>query len=382
MRILIAPDSFKHNLTSKEAAAAIEKGVLKAVPSAKIIKRSIADGCEGCIEAIAEHIGGELIRVQVHDPLMRPLAASFLYVKKSRLAVIEMAATNGLTLLTKDELNPLQASTFGTGEMLRAALDLGCERILIGIGGSATNDGGLGMAQALGYRFYDADDRLFIHDMSKAGELCRIDDEQADPRLKSCTIQAASDVFNSLCGESGASFMFGAQKGADPASQALLDMALKHLNQLVIEKYGVDYGSLPGAGAAGGLGFGLMAFTQAQIYSGINLILTMINFEEQVKQADLIITGEGKTDGQTVYGKAVSGIAAMAKKHGVPLLCLSGAVSADCRELYASGVTAIFDAALKPMSLAEAMASAADNLAFISESALRLYQCAITKRKD
>lgn len=374
MRILIAPDSFKNSLTSKEAADAIEAGVLNAVADAKTIKVAIADGGEGCVEAIAEHIGGVLHSVCVHDPLNRLHNASFLYVEELKLAVIEMASASGLMLLKPDELDPLHASTYGTGELIKAALDLGCKQILIGIGGSATNDGGIGMAQALGYRFYDKENHLFTNEMSKATDICRIDDERLDPRLKRCHIQVAGDVFNVLCGSNGSSIVFGAQKGADAKTRELLDHALEHLNQLVLNQTGVDYGSLEGAGAAGGLGFGLMAFAGAEIYSGIDLILSMIDFEAKVKEVDLIITGEGRTDGQTAYGKAVCGIARMAKKYGKPVICLSGAVSQDCRSLYECGVTAVFDAALKPMSLTEAIASASENLTFISESILRIYK--------
>lgn len=373
MRILIAPDSFKHNLTSKEAADAIEMGVLNAVCDAETIKVAVADGGEGCIEAMGAHIGGKLHTVSIHDPLNRIKAASFLYVEELKLAVIEMASASGLMLLEPDELDPLHASTFGTGELIKAALDLGCERILIGIGGSATNDGGLGMAQALGYRFYDQENQMISNDMTRVKEICRIDDCLVDSRLKHCHIQAACDVFNELCGNNGASKMFGAQKGADEKTRDLLDHALAHLNQLVVKHRGIDFGSLLGAGAAGGLGFGLMAFTDAEICSGIDLILSMIDFESKVKEADLIITGEGRTDGQTIYGKVVCGIARMAKKYKKPVICLSGAVSHDSRLLYECGVTALFDAALKPMSLTEAMASASENLTFISESIMRLY---------
>lgn len=373
MRILIAPDSFKNNLTSKKVADAIEVGVLNAIPDAKTIKVAIADGGEGCVEAIAEHIGGVLHSVSVHDPLNRLHNASFLYVEELKLAVIEMASASGLMLLKPDELDPYHASTFGTGELIKAALDLGCKQILIGIGGSATNDGGIGMAQALGYRFYDKQNRIHSNDMSKVTEICHINDQQVDKRLKQCKIQVACDVFNVLCGSNGASKVYGAQKGADAKTRELLDHALAHLNQLVLAYKGIDYGNRSKAGAAGGLGFGLMAFADAKIYSGIDLILSMIDFETKVKEADLIITGEGRTDGQTVYGKAVSGIARMAKKHGKPVICLSGAVSPDSRLLYECGVTAIFDAALKPMTLTEAMASASENLTFISESMMRLY---------
>lgn len=373
MRILIAPDSFKNSLTSKKAADAIEVGVLNAVDDAETIKVAIADGGEGCIEAISEHIGGKLHSVCVHDPLMRMHNASFLYVKELKLAVIEMAEASGLMLLEPDAFDPLHASTFGTGELIKAALKLGCEQILLGIGGSATNDGGIGMAQALGYRFYDKQNRLYTNDMTKVKEICRIEDQLVDSRLKRCKIQVACDVFNRLCGSNGASKVYGAQKGADEKTRELLDQALAHLNQLVLKLVGVDYGEMPGAGAAGGLGFGLMAFTNAQIYSGIDLILSMIDFESKVKEADLIITGEGSTDGQTVYGKAVCGIARMAKKYDKPVICLSGAVNTDSRLLYECGVTAIFDAALKPMTLVEAMSSASENLTFISESILRLY---------
>lgn len=374
MHILIAPDSFKNNLTSKEAANAIEIGVLNAVPDASITKIAIADGGEGCIEAIAEHIGGKLHRVRVHDPLNRLHTASFLYVEERKLAVIEMALASGLMLVKRDELDPLHANTFGTGELIKAALELGCEQILIGIGGSATNDGGLGMAQALGYRFYDKENHLFTNDMSKVTDICRIDDSLADPRLKQCQIQVACDVFNCLCGSNGASMVYGAQKGADEEATELLDKALAHLNQLVLSQTSIDYGRLPGAGAAGGLGFGLMVFTNAKIYSGIDLILSMIDFESKVKETDLILTGEGSTDAQTAYGKAISGIARMAKKYGKPVICLSGAVSIDSRSLYECGVTAVFDAAIKPMLLTEAMATASENLTFISESIMRLYK--------
>lgn len=338
MKILLAPDSFKGSLSSKEVCHAMENGI-KRVIDAEIISIPIADGGEGTVEALVYAVGGEIIKSDVTGPLGEKVEA-FYGILKDGTAVIEMAACAGLYLIPEEKRNPLKTTTYGVGELIKLALDRGCRKFIIGIGGSATNDGGVGMAQALGARFLDKDGNEIGFGGGELYKIEKIDISSIDKRIYESEFIVASDVDNPLCGEKGASYVYGPQKGATPEMIKILDENLRHLAyeaKKVIEK---DYSEVPGAGAAGGLGFGLMAFLGAKLKRGIDIIIETTRLEEKIKEVDLVITGEGNTDFQTAFGKAPAGIAKLAKKYNKPVIILSGGLGKDYKSLYDIGVTA------------------------------------------
>ncbi|MBC8532381.1 glycerate kinase [Gehongia tenuis] len=369
MRIVAVPDSFKGCLSAVEAADAIEKGARLACPDAEVIKVPMADGGEGTVDALVMAAGGRRVACRALDPLGREIESFYGLIDEGRTAVIEMAAASGLPLLQKDELNPLKASTYGTGQLIAHALDRGVERIIIGIGGSATNDGGLGMAKALGARFSGEN--------GEAGEgggalaaVTAVDVSALHPRLREVAIEAACDVTNPLCGPKGASAVFGPQKGADEAMIKQLDAGLAHYASILKRDLGRDIENVPGSGAAGGLGGGLMAFLNARLLPGIDIITGAAGLAEKIQSADLVITGEGRTDEQTLYGKVPSGVAKLA--HGVPVVCLSGGLLEGYQALYQHGVTAVFSIAQRPVTLEEAMEHSAEWLAQCTQAIVRL----------
>lgn len=361
MKIIVAPDSYKGCLNSYEVAEYMTQGILEACPQAEVRQIAVADGGEGTVQAIVRGAGGRLHEVRVSGPLGDPVTAEIGLLDDGRTAVIEAASASGLTLIPRDRLNPLLTTTYGTGQLIKEALRLGRCKLIVGLGGSATNDGGVGMAQALGVRFPDKAGEEIGYGGGQLEHIAAIDLEGLDPRIEGCEFVIASDVTNPLCGDNGAAAVYGPQKGATPDMVAALDRGLLHLSRIISRDMGKDIAELPGAGAAGGLGGGLMAFLSARMERGIDIVLEAADFEKRVSQADLVLTGEGHTDLQTTYGKAAAGIARIAGKHKVPVICLSGGITPDAsamQALYGQGMNAVIGAVQRPMPLEEAMEQA------------------------
>ena len=373
MNILIAPDSFKDCLNAAEVAKSIRKGILQADATAQTTLLPLSDGGEGFVDTLLFGQAGELKTVAVHDALGRPLMANYGYSRDQKTAIIEMAAASGIEHLTAAERNPLIASTFGTGELIKDALDNQCKTILIGIGGSATNDGGTGMARALGFRLLDNRDQPVPEGGGYLHLLRRIDATLADKRLQSSTIIVACDVTNPLTGPKGASVVYGPQKGANTAMIEQLDSNLTHLASVMSTDLKKDLLDLPGGGAAGGLGAGLVAFANATLTNGFELVSRQLHLEDQVRKADLIFTGEGKIDQQTSQGKTPWGVAQLAQKYQKPLVALGGTLGEGYRNLYHEGFTAIFAIGDGPGNLEHSLVNARDLLATTSEKIYRLF---------
>lgn len=374
MRIVVAPDSYKGSASAPEVAAAMARGIRRVFPDADVVQVPIADGGEGTVEALVGATGGVIRKSQVAGPLGEPLVAPWGILGDGRTAVIEMAAASGLTLLAADRRDPLRTTTCGVGELIRAALDAGLRRLIIGIGGSATNDGGAGMARALGARFLGDDARELPEGGLALAGLRRIDLAQLDARLNETEIIVACDVDNPLCGPRGASAVFGPQKGATPESVELLDRALANYARQAKAATGRDVAEWPGAGAAGGLGAGLLFFTRARLKPGIEIVLQAVGFENLVRTADFVITGEGRTDRQTAFGKAPVGVAKAAKAFNIPVFCLSGALGEGADDVLAQGLDATLSICDRPMTLEACMRDAG---ALIETGAARL--CRIIK---
>ena len=358
MKILIAPDSFRGSLSSSEAAIYLEKGIRKIFPDSEIICVPLADGGEGTVEAIVTGTSGRIIETSVHDPLMRIITSRFGITGDGKTAVIEMANASGVEILTKDERNPWITTTYGTGELIKAALDKGCERILIGIGGSATNDGGSGMACSLGVKFLDEKGNPVPGEGGRLKDMVKIDMNGLDPRISSTEIISACDVNNPLTGGEGAAHVFGPQKGADKLMVKKLDENLHHFAIMIKNVLSKDVENIPGAGAAGGLGAGLMAFLNARLVNGFEIISEIVQLEKKIQQADLVITGEGKIDFQTQFGKTVFGTAKLAQKYNRPVIAVAGSVEQGSEILYEKGIDAMVSIMDKPMSLEEAVENA------------------------
>ena len=360
MKIVIASDSYKGSNTSMRVAELIEEGAKAVFPKANYIKIPIADGGEGTVEALTNGLGGKIERVKVKDALGRPID-SFYGVLGDK-AVLEMAAASGLPLLDRSERNPMITSTFGTGQLLLAALNAGYKDITIGIGGSATNDGGKGMARALGYRFFNKEGRELPEGGAALAELTELDDSGVSSLLQEAKIKVACDVDNPLLGPNGASTIYGPQKGADELAIEKLDAALTNFADVVERWKGLELRNNFGAGAAGGLGFGLIAFCNAQMGSGIDSILNLVDFESQLEKAHLVITGEGRMDGQSIRGKVPVGVAMRAKKCGIPVLAIVGDIGADAKEVFNYGIDSIMSTVDRAMGLNEAMARSSETL--------------------
>lgn len=373
MKIVIAPDSFKGSLTARQAADAIERGVRRATPDVDIISIPMADGGEGTVRALVDATGGRLISVRVTGPLGEPVAATYGILGDGTTAVIEMAEAAGLHLVGAMP-DPLHATTRGVGELILDALDHGAERIIVGLGGSATNDGGAGMAQALGIRLLDADGRDLPVGGAALADLDRIDCTGLDPRVTRTPIILASDVTNPLAGPDGASAVFGPQKGATPAMVEQLDQALSHYAAVVRRGTGRSVGIIPGSGAAGGLGAGFLAFTDATMRSGVDLVTETVGLKERAVGADYCFTGEGRIDGQTQYGKTPMGVA-RAVHEAAPachVIALAGSIGEDAEQLNALGFAAVFGIQPEAVSLQEALAGASRNLERTAEQVMRL----------
>ena len=360
-KIVIAIDSFKGCLTSAEAGEAAAQGVHAACPECRTIVLPVADGGEGMLDVLLAASNGKRITVRAHDPLMQPCDANYGISGDGNTAFIEMAAISGLPLVPADKRNPMKTTTFGTGELIRDALERGCLRFIIGLGGSATNDAGLGMLQALGFRFFDKEGHE-VGSMKKGIALCgallsaisSIDSSSAHPALKKTCFTAACDVRNPFFGPNGAAHIFAPQKGADADMVKELDVAMQHLSDVIFRTTGKDVSLHPGAGAAGGMGGSLHAFLDAQLKPGIELLLETLDFAEKIKDADLIITGEGKSDRQTLMGKVPSGILQEARRQHIPVILLAGAIE-DAGILNAAGFRGVFSITPSPVSLEQAM---------------------------
>lgn len=372
MRIVVAPDSFKGSLSAKEAAAAMKRGIRLVFPSAEVVELPVADGGEGTVDVLTMATKGEHFFTLVEGPLGNPVQASWGMLGDGTTAVIEMAAASGIMLLSPNVQNPLTASTYGTGQLIRAVLDKGVKKIIIGIGGSATNDGGAGMAEALGVRFLDEAGQILPRGGRALSLLHRIDIAGLDPRLSKIEISIASDVDNPLCGKLGASVVFGPQKGATPEAVEELDAALDHYAAIAKRDLGKDVRNIAGAGAAGGLGAGLMLFTSGEFCSGIELVLDICNFEATVSGADFVLTGEGYTDFQTAHGKVPVGVAQMASRYKTPVICLSGGLGKGAESVLKQGVTALMSSTPQAMTLKECMEQAGQFVQSATERACRL----------
>ena len=363
MKIVIAPDSFKESLSAREVAAALEKGLRRVLRDVQIVKVPMADGGEGTVDAVTAATGGRRVHRSVAGPLGKPVRACFGLLPDGA-AIIEMAAASGLPLVPAARRNPLRTTSFGTGQLLRAALELGARRIVIGIGGSATNDGGAGMAQALGAVFRDARGRVLTRPLAGGdlGAIASIDVEVLSACLRDVELLVACDVRNPLCGPRGASVVFGPQKGASPAQVRLLDEHLRHFGALLEQATGRRVVKRPGAGAAGGLGAALMGFCGGKLVPGATLVTGLVGLSEHLKGADLVITGEGRIDFQTAFGKAPAGVARLAASLGVPVIGIGGGLADDARQTFRHGFDALEAAVARPMTLSEAMLDARVNL--------------------
>lgn len=353
-RITVAIDSFKGSLSSQEVANAFELGWCSVLPDCEVRKVCIADGGEGTVEALVETLSGEYVDVEVSDPIGRPITARYGVVSGGTTAVIEMSAASGLPLLSPDERNPLKTSTFGTGEMIADALRRGCRKFLVGIGGSATNDGGLGMVRALGFRLLDANGCELAGDGASLETLARIDASGALRELSEAEFTVACDVTNPLFGERGAAYVYAPQKGADSEMVKRLDCGLRNYARVVEEFSGESVSEMPGAGAAGGLGAGFKALLGARLERGIDMVLGAMHFDKIIEGSDLVITGEGRLDRQTVMGKAPSGVLNAATAQGIPTIAIGGAI-AWCEELANSDFVAMLPIVAGPVTLEEAM---------------------------
>jgi glycerate 2-kinase len=368
MKIVIAPDSFKESLTALEVATEIEAGFREIFPDAEYLKLPMADGGEGTVAALVAATGGRLCEVGVTDPLGGRITACYGLSGDGKTAIIEMAAASGLALVAPAMRNPLKTTSYGTGELIKAALDAGVARLIVGIGGSATNDGGAGMLQALGVRLLDSAG----HDIGFGGgslaQLDRIDAGDMDQRRKRCLIEVACDVDNPLTGPEGASAMYGPQKGATPEMVAELDANLGRFADRIREKFGIEVNTVPGAGAAGGMGAALLAFLNARLRPGIDIVMDAAGLDAAVRDADLVITGEGRMDSQTVHGKAPIGVARVAKRHGKPVIGIAGTVSPDAGVLHLHGIDALFSVLNQVGTLEDAISSAAANVRITSRN--------------
>lgn len=353
-KAVLAIDSFKGCLTSAEAEAAAAEGVHAALPECEVIRIPVADGGEGMLDVLIAATHGKSISVQAHGPLMELREARYGISGDGQTAFIEMAAISGLPLVAPEKRNPMQTTTFGTGELIRDALQRGCRHFIIGLGGSATNDAGLGMLRALGFRFPDKTGNVSGYGGQMMGKVDSIDTSSVHPLLSGCTFTAACDVRNPFYGTNGAAYVFAPQKGADAAMIEALDAGMRHLAAVIFRTTGKDISSCPGAGAAGGMGGSLSAFLNAELKPGIQLLLEMQNFAEQIKDADLIITGEGKSDRQTVMGKVPYGILTEARKQHIPVVLIAGGIK-DTDILTRAGFHGIFSITPSPVVLEQAM---------------------------
>lgn len=377
MKIIVAPDSFKGSLTALEASQAIADGWCRVFPDAETVLVPMADGGEGTVQSLVDATGGQVLHEDVTDPLGGKVSAHYGILGDGKTAVIEMASASGLPLVPPDKRNPLITTTYGTGELVRAALDRGCRRLIIGIGGSATNDGGAGVAQALGAQLLDASGDSLPFGGAALAKLAQIQLASLDSRIAETETVVACDVDNPLTGPTGAAHVYGPQKGATPEMVKQLDAALAHFAQVVKQDVGKDVRDVPGAGAAGGLGAGLMTFLNAELKSGIDIVIDAAHLRDKVKGADLVITGEGAIDEQTIYGKTPIGVAKVACEQQIPVLGIAGMVAEGARAVYEHGIDALTTLVPGPITLEDAVADASVLLADATERAARMFQIGI-----
>lgn len=374
MKVVIAIDSLKGSLSSMEAGTAIKDGILAAKPDAEVIVKPLADGGEGTTDALIEGMNGERIDLTVTGPMHTPVDAYYGYLKDTNTAVIEMASAAGITLVPDSEKNPLLATSYGVGEMINDAIQRGCRNFIIGIGGSVTNDGGIGMLKALGVRFLDENGEDAGEGGQALAKVARIDVSGMNPLLKECHIQIACDVNNPLCGENGSTYVYGPQKGVTEDMKKTLDEAMAHFARVTSETLENDYMNTPGAGAAGGLGYAFLAYTGAALTPGIELILDAVGLEEELSGADVVVTGEGRLDFQTAMGKAPVGVARLAKKYNAKVIAFAGSVTKEATACNKEGIDAFFPILRSVCTLAEAMdpVAARNNMTATVEQVFRL----------
>ncbi|WP_198547944.1 glycerate kinase [Bifidobacterium longum] len=373
-RYLCAPDSFKESLTAMEAARAMAQGIENADHDAEVRCLPMADGGEGTARALVDATGGSMRAVPVHDPLGRPVEGHFGLLADGTTAVVETAEASGLALLEAKERNPLIASSYGTGELMLAAVRSGAKRIIVGLGGSATNDAGAGLLQALGVRLLDKNGNDLAHGGAALANLTTIDISTMDPALKNVAITAACDVTNPLTGPTGASAVFGPQKGVSKDDVATLDAALAHFAQVIDSQLGVAVNDVPGAGAAGGIGAALKGFLNAEFRPGIAIVIEQSGLDAAAQWADVVFTGEGSIDFQTKFGKTPAGVAETAKRHGKPVIAVAGHIGTGIDELHEVGIDAVFGIAPGAASLSELLADAAANVTRTTEQIVRTLQ--------
>ncbi|MCL5982045.1 MAG: glycerate kinase [Firmicutes bacterium] len=381
MKIVVATDSFKGSLSATEVCQAIKKGILRADPACQVETLPIADGGEGTLEAMKLSSGGEMISVPCVNPLGAKIRGKYLILADGKTAVIEMAQAAGLCLIAREQQNPLYTTTYGVGEIILAALDSGYRKFIVCIGGSATVDAGIGMLQALGFRFLNKAGEEIASGGLAIANLRKIEVSGADKRLPECSFQVACDVDNLICGPRGAARVFAPQKGATPGMVEILEDNLRHFSEIVNSDLGIDISDVKGGGAAGGIGASLFAFLNAQLVSGVELVLDSMDFSTKLQGADLIITGEGQLDEQTAYGKVPMGVARRAKEKGLPVIALAGAIGTDYANLSPLGIDAAVSIVNRPMSLEEAMADAGLLLSQCSEAVIRLLKISLPCRR-
>jgi glycerate kinase len=373
LKVVIAPQGFKGNLTALQVSQAIDRGIRRVLPDVVTSLVPMADGGEGTTQALIDALGGEMVPVEVTDPMGGRVLAHWGFLSDGVTAVIEMAVASGLSLVPPGKRNPLSATTYGTGELIRHALEKGCRKFIIGIGGSATNDGGAGMAQALGARLLDAKGEAIAFGGAALSSLEHIDVATLDSRLADCDILLACDVDNPLCGPNGASCVYGPQKGATDKMVAQLDKALAHYAGVIERDLGIDIRDIPGAGAAGGLGAGLMVFLKARLEPGVEVIIQATGLITHLKGAELVFTGEGRIDSQTVCGKTPVGVARRAKEFGLPVIAIAGEIGDGYQAVFKEGIDSVFSIAPGPISLSQSLSMAEELTADTAERAVRLF---------
>ncbi|MCU9998520.1 glycerate kinase [[Pasteurella] aerogenes] len=376
MKIIIAPDSFKESLTALEVAEAIETGFKRIFPHAEYVKVPMADGGEGTVQSLVDATQGELIQTEVTAPLGNKVMATWGLSGDKQTAIIEMAAASGLHLVPLNQRNPLLTTSFGTGELIRAALDFGVNKIILGIGGSATNDGGVGMLQALGIRCLDHQGQEIGFGGKNLANIQQIDLSALDPRLQQVEIEVACDVTNPLCGDNGASAIFGPQKGANAEMVKQLDQALAHFAQQVKAQLDLNIRDQAGAGAAGGMGGGVLLLPKVRLKSGVNIVLDTVQLSDKLQDADLVITGEGRMDGQTAQGKTPVGVALAAKTANKPVIAIVGCLREDYEVVYDKGIDAVFPIIRQLDNLENTLKNGRENLISCAQNVARLYQLA------
>ena len=372
MKIVVAPDSFKGSVTALQAATAIEQGLRRVFPNAEIDKIPMADGGEGTVQSLVDATGGQIQTQRVIGPLGDEVDAEFGILADGETAVIEMAAASGLTLVPPNKRNPLHTTTYGTGQLILAALEVGCRRLIIGIGGSATNDGGAGMAEALGVQFLNADGKPIKHGGGALCELTSIDTTGIHPKIADIETVVACDVNNPLTGPDGASHVYGPQKGATPEMIETLDAHLSHYDKVLTQTFGQSFNDIPGAGAAGGLGAGLMAFLNAELKLGVDIMIDTVKLKDRMKGVSLVITGEGQLDFQTAFGKTPIGVAKVAKVDNIPVIAIAGGIGEGAEAVYKAGIDAMLGIVQAPISLDDAIEDAPQLIADTAEQAARL----------